>query len=1140
MRCLLLLFFLLLPGFSDLLRAAVPPEVVSPEAVALHERGLAELENEKPENAEPLYREVVKRVPKDPLGYANLAIALLRQQKYQPALLVVGQGLEAFPGEPRLLTIRGEILQWTGDLEGALAVLEEAARRAPDDLETLYAAYSLATTLESEAAEALALRTLEGLAELRPENAVVLLQLGQRAAAAGDRERATRAFVRIGELLWQAPPIAERALGMVEKALEGDDLSRARVPAVRLENVLKVSAMYRESLRELKTGIQGVPITSFAGEVPSAGFGKPLDVTFGATGLDDRPSVRGSVVTGDFDGDEKADIARLVVAKGDGGGAAGNVLEVRLAKAGWKTASELPAADVDVLRVADLDNDTHLDLFAFGPRRGAVWLGQGDGTFTAAPEDLGLAAVSASAAAVIDFDIEGDLDVAVVGRGAGSGELYRNSLQGPLAAVGVKALPRDLKLADVRDVVATDLDRDGDLDLAVAHGGGVAWLDNLRQGRFADRGVAAGLDKVPALRGLVSADLDNDGRPDLVGVAAEGLVAFHNTSGEVGGTFRAWDLEGLPRGHFDALLAFDADNDGRLDLAAAGEKGVVVALQDVGGTLRGEVGGTFRAAEITGAPEGAAGLAAADLDLDGDLDLAVASSAGLAWLENRGGHENGWLSLRLRGLAKGNSKNNVFGVGSVVEVKNGLAYQFREASGDVLHLGLGERDVAEILRVVWTNGVPQNRLDVAGEQRIVEEQLLKGSCPFLYAWNGERFVFVTDLLWAAPIGLPVGRSSRNEVVYAPDDPSELVRVDGLVAADGIYRLRLTEELWEAAFFDHLRLWVADHPETVEVASNLRVLPGEELPEVVLGSRDLRPVAAAWDGEGRDVTDRVRTRDEVYADGYTESRYQGLARAPWSFTFDLGEAPAAPVRLHLDGWIFPSDASLNLAIAQRDDLVVLAPRLEVETADGWQTLVEAMGFPAGKTKTMVIDTPPLPAGARRLRIVTSLWLHWDRLAWTLRPADDEVRIVAKLAPTVADLRYRGFSAPVRRAPNAPHVFDYQKTRLDSPWLPFPGPYTRYGDVRPLLEMPDDFSVILGPGDEIVLEIDARHLPPPPPGHARTLFLESHGWDKDADRNTFEGQGLEPLPFRAMGRYGEPFPDTPHHRDYRREWLTREVE
>jgi len=312
---------------------------------------------------------------------------------------------------------------------------------------------------------------------------------------------------------------------------------------------------------------------------------------------------------------------------------------------------------------------------------------------------------------------------------------------------------------------------------------------------------------------------------------------------------------------------------------------------------------------------------------------------------------------------------------------------------------------------------------------------------------------------------------------------------------------------------------------------------------VLASRGLRPPVAAWDGQGRRVTERVMRRDEIYASGFAPSPYQGVASTPWSFTFDLGEAPGRPVRLHLDGWIFPADASLNLAVAQRPDLPVVPPRLEVETATGWRTLLPALGLPAGKTKTMVVDTPPLPRGAHRLRIVSSLWLAWDRIAWTTAPADEAAVVRARLAPIRAELHYRGFSASLRRAPNAPHAFDYARVSRRSPWLPLPGRYTRYGDVRELLAAADDRSVVLGAGDEIELRFSVAELPPPPAGWVRTVFLESHGWDKDADRNTWEGRHVEPLPFRAMSGYpfapGETFPDTRELRAYQRHWQTRVV-
>ncbi len=1128
-----------LPVLAVAIVFTLPAAAVSPEAVALRNRGLAELENEKPEQAEQAYRQLAEVMPKDPLGFANLAIAELRQQKNEAAMASIEHALEIAPGRPDLLAIQSEVLQWTGDLDGALVLMKQAADAAPENLEILYAAYQLATTLRTEAAESVGSDVLRRLARMRPENLVVLLQLGQRAIAAGDRRVASGVFVRVEQLLWQVEEIATRALGMVTDALEGDDLAKARVPAIRLENVLKVSPMYRESLRELKTGIQGVPIKRFVDEPETLAFGEPLQVELAGTRLDERPSAGRALAAGDFDGDGKPDLARI---RDDGDGAA--TLEIRPAVAGWKVAGEHPATGLTELLAADIDNDGHLDLVAFGTERGTAWLGAGDGGFAPAPEDLGLGTAGAGAAAVIDFDIEGDLDLALTGGASGPADLYRNSLEGPLERVGNRSLPR-LPVDEGQAIAASDLDRDGDLDLVIAHARGLSWIDNLRQGRFRDLSARAGLTPSSALQAVASADLDNDGLPDLIGGGGGGLVAWLNTSSrEGGGSVEPWDLAGLPAaGAVSAVHAFDLDNDGRLDLAAAGSGGVRVLAQKSG-----DDGPRFEAAQVAGGPAAASALVAADLDLDGDLDLAAAGSDGLHWLENRGGNRNRWLTVRLRGLDKGNSKNNFFGVGASLEVSAGRAYQFREAAGDAVHFGIGSQDAADVLRVVWVNGVPQNRLQVEGNQRLVEEQLLKGSCPFVYAWNGSEMAFVTDLLWGAPLGLPVAPGA-----WASSDPRELVLLDGAAAdAGGAYRLRITEELWEAAFFDYLRLWVVDHPAGVEVASSLRVVPGEESSrgganetrnKRVLASRDLRPVVAAWDGEGRDVTGRVRERDEIYADGYAHSRYQGVSE-PWTFTFDLGEAPEAPVRLHLDGWIFPADASLNLAVAQRSDLPYLPPRLEVETAAGWQELIANMGHPAGKTKTMVIDTPALPAGARKLRIVTSLWLHWDRVAWTTSPADGEPVVVARLAPQVAEARYRGFSELLREAPNAPHAFDYRTVRDDAPWLPFPGRYSRYGDVRELLETVDDFSVILAPGDEIALTFDAGALAPPPPGFRRTVFLESHGWDKDADRNTHEARQLEPLPFTAMSGYpfgpGEAYPETPAHRAYRRDWLTRGVE
>ena len=303
----------------------------------------------------------------------------------------------------------------------------------------------------------------------------------------------------------------------------------------------------------------------------------------------------------------------------------------------------------------------------------AFWRGRGDGGFDDATAGAGLAKAVGEAAAVLDYDAEGDLDLALGEPGI---ELFRNALQGALEPVGKSAFPPLAVISGVhggiQGLVASDLDRDGDLDLLIAHAKGIAWLDNLRQGRFADRTAASGLAALGPVEAVASADLDNDGLPDVI-AAGNGLTLWRNQ----GGKFAAWNLPGLPAGkRFTSVIAFDADNDGRLDLAAAGPEGIMVLGQR--GTFASP---RFEPLPVEGAPATAATLIAADLDGDGDLDLATVGPLGLHRLENLGGNQNHWLDVRLRALTTGNGKNNLQGIGSVAEVRAGTAYQFREAAG---------------------------------------------------------------------------------------------------------------------------------------------------------------------------------------------------------------------------------------------------------------------------------------------------------------------------------------------------------------------------------------------------------------------------------------------------------------------------
>ena len=1154
---------------TALIPAAAPAQPTE-EQVRLHGIGYAQLENEREVEAEGTYRELIDLMPDEPLGHANLAVALLRQNEKNAALAAIDRALELGGNRADLRLIRGEILQWLGRNEEALVDYRRAARAAPDDPDTQYALLRHAEIMSGAEAEADRRTAVDRLRRLRPDNLVVLLLSGEAALGDSDRGRASDDYLRVRELIWQAQPIAERVVEEVLDALEADDLGPARQSfAPRLKNALVATAGWHSSLAEVYTNIQGIPVERFVDESPIEDFGPALPVRFRATRIDNAPATGRALEVADFDGDDRPDIAWLAAENGSETGLA--QLQLRRASAGLAAPLTAPETGARLLVAGDADNDRRLDLVAVGDPL-AVW--QVDAAadtprFANTSERFLAQPFGVDAADLIDFDSDGDLDLAVARTGSGP-DLLRNVsgeevFTGPLEALGPKALPQ-VEPTRFHHLQATDADRDGDTDLLLAHDAGVLWLDNLRQGRFAERtppaprgnllgrlvGQLLGDDSEPALatgtpvRVVRTADLDRDGIPEFVLAGASTIVLRAGENGALTPFPLTSESVGLPMGATDLAL-LDADNDGRRDLAlvADGELRVLTQTSESGTDAL-----EFQLAQVLGLPRdaGISAVRAEDLDDDGDQDLVAAGASGLYRIENLNGSENNWLRVRLVGLDIGHQKNNVFGRGTTIEVKSERAYQYIEVDRPITHIGLGNRRKADLIRVVWANGVPQNRLDPGENMTIVEEQVLKGSCPFLYTWDGEKVTFVTDLLWGAPLGMPLA-----DGVWNGYDPDELVRVDGAAPRDGFYDLRITEELWEAAYIDRTRLWVVDHRKDVAVASNLRIVPGQghtgRPPDEVVASAGVRAIVQAIDGRGRDVTERVRARDEVYADGYRQSRYQGHAAEPWTFTFDLGDAPGKPVRLWLDGWVFPADASLNLAIAQaveHGDLEMVMTRLEVETVNGWQTLLDPMGFPPGKTKTMVVDTPPLPAGATKLRIVTTRWLHWDRVAWSTDlggTGSSDVVVQARLEAASADLSYRGFSALTRPAPNGPHLFDYQRTSAESPWLPFPGRYTRFGDVRELLTDVDDRQVVIGPGDEIRVLFDARDLEPPKPGYTRTLFLESFGWDKDADRNTWKADSNLPLPFQAMSGYpfapGESYPETPELDAYRERWLTRVV-
>ncbi len=762
----------------------------------------------------------------------------------------------------------------------------------------------------------------------------------------------------------------------------------------------------------------------------------------------------------------------------------------------------------DVLDVAvgDYDNDGLADLCVL-TSSGAVLYRNAKGKFE--KSGVNLPAGRYDKAVWLDYDHEYDADLFLLGE---KSVLLRNEGEG-------KFSEHKFPFQEGRaiDAVAFRVISDTKgLDLVVSYTGrkGVLYRDLMR-GNF----TAETLDAIPAgARRLQAADINNDSWIDL-GFSAGAVGVALNQRGK----FAAAQT---PAAKTPGFAFADIENRGILDLVAGS-----VVYRNEG---RNGIFGTGRTA--AGLPQGLI-IAGADFDLDGRLDLAaVTADGGIHVAANRTATKNNWLSVSLEGI-----KNMKLGPGTEVEVKAGGDYQKKIYTGVPLLFGLRSHAEADTVRISWPNGLIQNQPNEKALRAAAfkEAPRLSGSCPMIYTWNGREFQFIGDVLGTAPLGASAGDGNyfavdHDEYIHLPEG--------ALVERNGAYEVRITEELREVTYVDEVRLIAADHPAGVELYTNDK-FKSPPFPEFRLFGVNHRiyPVSAR-DQNGANVLPQLLRKDRIYPTSFRRD-FKGKAEL---HTLDLDFGSAAPANravLVMSGWVDWADGSTFLNAAQTRNDALVFPYAQVKDAAGnWRTVIEDMGLPSGTPKTIVVDlTGKFLSKSREVRIVTNLCLYWDRIFLSEDTAAPEVRMTAAKT-RAADFRLRGFSRPIvhpRR--EQPEAFDYERWMPVSMWDQTPGTYTRYGDVSELTRAVDDRFVIMGSGDEIRLEFDARSLPPLRAGWKRDFLLLVDGWSKDGDPNTAYAQSVEPLPFHGMSSYpypaGEHFPETSAHRAWRKEYNTR---
>jgi hypothetical protein len=284
-------------------------------------------------------------------------------------------------------------------------------------------------------------------------------------------------------------------------------------------------------------------------------------------------------------------------------------------------------------------------------------------------------------------------------------------------------------------VAMIDDDQDGWIDLVVANDTQPNKLyRNLRNGRFRDVGLQAGLalsadGAARAGMGIDTGDFANTGRPG---------VAITNFDNEMIGLYRAQGA-GLftdvaaragvgpvsrNRLGFGCLFA-DLDLDAALDLVVVNGH-----IDDTVRNIRGNVGyaqppllfmndgkgGFHDAAASAGAafvqPRVGRGLAAADFDRDGDVDLLMTTNNGSAALfRNDQRSANRSIRFRLTG-----TKSNRDAIGATVRIEHGGTSQVRMVKSGSSYLsqselpvtfGVGRRDRVDRVVIAWPSGATQ-------------------------------------------------------------------------------------------------------------------------------------------------------------------------------------------------------------------------------------------------------------------------------------------------------------------------------------------------------------------------------------------------------------------------------------------------
>ena len=1092
--------------------------------------GLAALQVGDDVRAEASLAEAAKLVPGEPAAWVDWGILALRQRNFDTAAQRFDKAASLDGNDDRTHYLQGLLESDRGNSTLAVAQLRQAVKINPKNLRAIYQLASEIERQGDEHSEADFQQLMQQALAVQPDNLAALIELSRISAKRGDDATLQSAVGKIASQSAAWPLEVKQQLTALQAAATGAEPRAAATRSIFLRNVLMRVPEFRASLSQLKAqpGDEAQPFTHFV-RLETPDF-RPAPVDGGLTFT---PQPIGNLPKGGWSwigaiSMNGTGAPAVAVASGH---------EVRLSTGAVFPfpggASGVTPSPEGILPV-DFNYDFKTDVVLAGTG-GLRFLRQDNpSSFTDVTKQTKLPPSVLNApltgAWAVDIEADGDLDI-VAGARDGLPLVLRNNGEGTFMPTHPFS-----GISGLRQFAWADFNGDGNPDAALIDGQGHLHIFlNERSGNFREQPSPIGSSSVMA---IAVGDLKHVGPLSLLAASADGVIRSLSLSSE-SGSWSVIKLVDIPdsahRLSGEARLRVaDLDNNGAVDLLltyVSSTQPPLIWLQADAGRFQ-LLGKSLQDAHVFGL---------ADLKAGGRLDLLELSPDGQPLdAVNAGTKQYHWQTIRPRARqTTGDQRVNSFGIGGEIEIRSGLFVQKQSIDTPELHFGLGEQPAVDVARIVWPNGSVRAEFALKIDQAIATEQRLKGSCPFLFAFDGKQMQFVKDTVpWGSAIGLRINSLGAARV-EATEEWYKIGR-DQLVPKDGFYDLRITGELWETYYYDSLRLMAVDHPAGTEVFTDERfAVPAVKLAMTAVG--EPQPIVRAVDDNGQDVTALLRALDGKYLDTFGRGQYQGITRDHY-VEVDLGDKMPdnGPLWLIAKGWLHPSDSSINIAMSQGHHEAPHPLSLEVPDGHGgWKVANANLGFPAGRKKICLVDLSHVfvPGTPRRVRLRTNLEVYWDTIEWATGLPDAPVKIT-RMSPATADLHYRGYSVINQKDTSSPEIPDYNHLLSTTQiWRDLSGYYTRYGDVRELLAGSDDRYVIMNAGDELSMRFKAPGAPQT--GWVRDYVIAGDGWIKDGDYNSTYSQTVLPYPHHSRKEYNTPpgrLEDEWVYRKHSEDWQT----